>query len=90
LAPESVVVPAVVVRLAAPPSPLMAPPVELTAPLRMPFCNVPPASETLLMVCAKPPRSSVPPLLTVVALAAANAFAAPPFSVPPFRVVAPV
>jgi len=36
------------------------------------------------MACAKPPRSSVPPLLIVVELAAANTFAAPPNSVPPF------
>ena len=66
------------------------PPAELTAPVRLPFCSVPPASETLLMACATPPRSIVPPVLIVVELAAANVFAAPAFSVPPFRVVAPV
>ena len=46
-----------------------------------------PASE--LTVCLKPPRSSVPPASTVVALAALSAFAAPAFSVPAATVVGP-
>ena len=59
--------------------------------VRLPSWIVPPARLTLLTVCAKPPRSSVPPLLTVVALAALKAFAAPPATVAVLLiVVAPV
>ena len=90
LEPEIVVVPAVVLMTAVPPPmPLIVPPVEPTAPVRLPFFSVPPARLTVLIACARPPRSSVPPALMVVALPALNAFAAPPFSVPPLIVVAP-
>ena len=67
-----------------------APPVEVTAPVKEPFFKMPPASETALMVCANPPRFRVPPLLTIVALPALNVFAAPPSSMPPLIVVAPL
>jgi len=53
------VVPDVAARLAPPPMPSMAPPVELMAPVSEPFFSVPPARETALIVCAKPPRSRV-------------------------------
>lgn len=78
------------VSVAAPPSPSIAPPVEVTAPVSAPLRNVPPASATLLIVCVKPPRSSVPAALIVVALAAENRFAAPPANVPASIAVAPV
>lgn len=83
LAPVAVVVPEVRVSTAGPPSVSIKPPVEVTAPVSAPLLNVPPASATALMVCANPPRFSVPPVFTVVALVGLNTFAAPPSSVPP-------
>ena len=59
-----------------------------TAALGPPLVTVPlPLSE--LTVWLKPPRSRVAPLLTVVTLAALNAFTAPPISVPALIVVPP-
>ena len=65
--PESVVVPEVVVSVIAPARPLMVPPVEPTAPVRLPFCNVPPESVRVSIDCAKPPRSRM--LLAVMPVA---------------------
>ncbi len=84
---SAVVPPAVVLRFAVVVSPLIVPPLGLTviAPVvvrpPLPFWTVPPLSVTLLIVCAKPPRSSAPPVLTVVALPALKAPAVPPLSV---------
>ena len=88
--PESVVVPEFEVKLVLPAMPVTVPPVDVTAPVSAPFFKMPPASDKTLMVCAKPPRSSVPPLLIPVALAALNALAAPASNVPPLIAVAPV
>lgn len=63
-------VPDVVVRFALPPMPLMFPPDELMAALSAPFCSVPPARFTPAWVCVVWPRSSVPPLIVVVPVAA--------------------
>ncbi len=86
----SVVVPALVVSDALPDSPEMEPPVELIAPVSDPLVSVPPARAMLLIVCAKPPRSSVPPALTAVAVPALKALTLLAVSVPPETVVDPV
>ena len=88
--PESVVVPDDVVRLADPERPLTAPPVEVTAPVRLPLRSVPPLSVTALRFCARPSRSTVAPVATVVAEDCAKASAAFAVSVPPLTWVAPV
>ena len=65
--------PAVAVSVLAPVSwAESAPPMELTAAVSWPFWIVPERSATLLIVCAVPPRSSVPPRPTVVSDAALN------------------
>ncbi len=72
---------------------LTVPPVDTMPPalVRLPSWIVPPDKFSVLIVCATPPRSTTPPVLTVVALAELKAFAAPPNSVPPLlTVVAPV
>ena len=73
-----------------PPIPLTVPPADEIAPVSEPFWIVPPVSVTLLIVCAKPPRSRIAPEFTVVALAALNAPATPPRSSPASTVVVPV
>ena len=89
--PESVVVPLLIVSVLVPTRlALIAPPVEVTAPVRAPFWIVPPAKLTVLIVCPAPPRSSVPLALTVVALAELKMLAALAVSSPPLIVVAPV
>ena len=70
--------------------PLIVPPVDVIAPVRLPFVIVPPARFKLLIVCGRLPRLSVAPVLTVVALLAENAFAAPASRVPALIVVTPV
>ena len=76
-----------------PPIPSTTPPFDVIPPelVSTPFWIVPPASVTELIVCVRlrPPRSSVPPALTVVTLTALNAFVAPPRSVPAATVVGP-
>jgi hypothetical protein len=70
--------------------PLIVPPVDVTAPVRLPFEIVPPARLTVLIVCAKPPRFSVPVVLTVVAETALNALAAEAVRTPTVMGVSPV
>ena len=87
--PVIVVAPDVTVSVAAPPMLSSPPPEEDTAPVSEPFLSKPPVSVTELIVCAKPPRSSAPPL-TVIAEPALKACAPPAASVPPATLVAPV
>ena len=56
-------------------------------PAKVPLLSLPPASTTLLMAWGKPPRSTVPPVLIVVALAALNPLATPPSRVAPLLTV---
>ena len=61
----SVVVPPFAVSDAEPPIPSTVPPFEPIAPESEPCWIAPPDSVTLLIVCAKPPRSTTPPVLIV-------------------------
>ena len=70
--------------------PFMLPPVDVTAPVSEPFCNMPPERSTVLIACAKPPKSTVPPGVIVVALPWEKPFAADAVRIPPVTVVAPV
>lgn len=90
LVPVTLVAPLFAVSVMPPPRLFSVPPLEVTAPVNAPLANVPPDSETILIVCPSKPRSSVPPVLIVVALVALNVFAAAPLSVPALIVVAPV
>ena len=66
------------------------PPVEVITPVSAPLVSVPPASETALIDWEKPPRSTTPLELIVVAEVALKAFTPPPLTVPPLTVVVPV